>query len=224
MKNISFEINPGQKVALVGPSGAGKTTITHLLLRFIREKSGQIIVGDNNLNGIKTEAWRSQISWVPQNPYLFHASIAENIRLGKLSASDSEVIGAANMANLDDFIATLPQGYDTIVGERGARISGGQAQRVALARAFLKNAPFIILDEPTSNLDPKVESAIQKAIERLTESATVLVIAHRLSTIQGADKILVITEGQIQESGTHRTLVKQNGLYSRMISVDRGEA
>ncbi len=216
LRSISFEIPPGQATALVGPSGAGKSTIANLLLRFIQPDNGKILIEDQNLNEIDPQRWREQIAWVSQKPYLFHRSIAENIRLAKLAAPFERVVEAARLANIHEFIETLPQGYDTPVGEQGARLSGGQAQRIALARAFLKDAPFLILDEPTANLDPGVEAFIRQAMERLMAGRTVLLIAHRLNTVTRAHQIIVLSGGEIRESGTHQGLLQAGGLYRRM--------
>jgi thiol reductant ABC exporter CydD subunit len=223
LNNVSFNIGPGQKVALVGPSGAGKSTIAHLLLRFIEPEQGAITANDLPLSEIDLTAWRRQLAWVPQQPYLFNASIADNIRLTRPEASKEAIIQAACWAYAHTFIETLPQGYDTIISERGARLSGGQAQRLALARAFLKDAPFLIFDEATANLDPEYETQIQAAMERLMQGRTALIIAHRLNTVYKADKILVIAQGQIVESGTHAVLLQQKGLYHRLVTAYGGQ-
>jgi len=223
LNGISFAISAGEKVAVVGPSGAGKSTIAHLFLRFIDPTQGAITVSGLPLAEIDLAAWRAQLAWVPQSPYLFHGSIADNIRLARPEAELEEVIQAAYQARADNFIAALPQGYDTIIGERGARLSGGQAQRVALARAFLKDAPYLILDEATANLDPELEIQIQAAIEQLTHGRSTLIIAHRLSTIRTADKILVLNHGQIVETGTHDSLLHQRGLYRQLVAAYQGE-
>ncbi|MEJ2557158.1 MAG: thiol reductant ABC exporter subunit CydD [Anaerolineae bacterium] len=223
LNGLSLQIAPGQKVALVGPSGAGKSTVAHLLLRFIQPDRGAITVDGIRLQELPLSAWRAQVAWAPQNPYLFHATVIENIRLARPEASLDEVIWAARQAHAHSFIQALPQGYDTPIGERGARLSGGQAQRIALARAFLKDAPLLILDEPTSNLDPEHETLLQEAMERLMQGRTILIIAHRLSTVYRADRIWVMAGGQVVEAGTHATLLQQDGLYRRLVTAYSAE-
>ena len=218
LKGISFSIPQGQLTALVGASGAGKSTIASLLLRFIEPTAGQILIDGMNLNNIPAEIWRSQIAWIPQNPYLFHDSLAANLRLAKPDASEAELVQACEQAGLIDFVLTLPQGFDSLVGERGVSISGGQAQRLALARAFLKNSTFLLLDEPTSNLDPGLEAELRRSVQQLSKGKTALVIAHRLSTVYQADQILVMSNGQVVETGKHAALLAQNGLYTTMVS------
>jgi len=222
LNGVSFEILPGQKVALIGPSGAGKTTISNLLLRFIHPDSGTILIDGDNLSTLDPERWREQIGWVSQKPYLFHQSIAENICLANPDAPLAKIIEAAKQANIHDFIESLSEGYDTVVGEQGARLSGGQAQRIALTRAFLKDAPFLILDEPTANLDPQVEAQIRQSIKKLMAGRTVLLIAHRLNTVLDADQIIVMSEGKIREQGTHQSLIQNGGLYRRLIRAYEG--
>jgi len=224
LKESSLEIKGGQRVAIVGPSGAGKTTLSFLLLRFVEPQGGTIHLNERPYSSIDPDELRSHIAWVPQRPYLFNMSIAENIRLANVNASDSEIIRAAQKANIHDFIKNLPQEYDTVVGERGARLSGGQAQRIALARAFLKDASLIILDEPTSNLDPEIERQIQLSIDELVKNKTVITIAHRLRTVMGADQIFVLDHGRIVEAGTHAVLLQQNGFYCRLLSHYGGAA
>src|ERR1700752_388065 len=176
LNGINLQINAGQQIALVGSSGAGKTTLANLLLRFIEPISGKISVNDKHLSDISIDSWREQIAWVPQTPYLFNDTISANIRLGKAGAADEEIIEADKAAYLHEFIETLPEKYETIIGENGARLSGGQAQRLALARAFLKDAPLLILDEPTSSLDPETESLLEASTRRLMERRTVITI------------------------------------------------
>ena len=224
LEDINFTIPSGQHIALVGPSGAGKTTIVNLLLGFGQPASGEIT--SNHYSPISKDREASlsdqlltSIAWVPQKPYLFHDSIAANIRLGKPNATDEEMIEAARAAHLYEFIETLPEKYETVIGEGGARLSGGQAQRLALARAFLKNAPVLILDEPTSSLDPEIESLLEESTRRLMQGRTVITIAHRLNTVFRADKIIVLKDGRIIESGTHRELLDQRGAYSSMVKA-----
>ena len=218
LDDITFEIHPGQHIALVGPSGAGKSTIAHLLMRFLPPTSGRILIGEHPLDTIPPPIWRQHIAWMPQQPYLFNSSIADNIRLGRPDADMDEIIRAARQAFAHEFIQALPQGYATPVGERGARLSGGQAQRIALARAFLRNAPLVILDEPTAHLDPDTEEQIQQAIQALIAGRTALIIAHRLHTIRAAHRILVMEQGRIVEAGSHtQLLTNPHGAYHRLL-------
>jgi ATP-binding cassette subfamily C protein CydD len=224
LQNVSFEIQVGQKTALVGPSGAGKSTIAHLLLRFISQDSGTISVNGIALDEIASQEWRKQIAWVPQHPYLLHATAADNIRLGCPQATMDKVMEAAKFAHAHEFIRALPQQYETMIGERGSRLSGGEAQRISLARAFLKDAPLLILDEATSFLDPTNEAQVLDAIARLMQKRTVLILAHRLSTVSDADQIVVVEKGHVVEIGTHRTLLRHSGLYRQLIhAYERGK-
>ncbi len=217
LHGVSFEIPAGKTTALVGPSGAGKSTVAALLLGFIHPSKGEIIFGQPSpVNG-----HLSQIAWVSQSPYLFHDTVAANIRLARPDATDEDVITAAQAAHADEFIRELPQGYDTLIGERGARLSGGQAQRLALARAFLKDAPLLILDEPTAHLDPLTEELLQDSIQRLMVGRTVLVIAHRLNTVRRADQIIVLDGGRVVQQGTHTELAGQEGLYKNLVEGDK---
>jgi ABC-type multidrug transport system fused ATPase/permease subunit len=216
LKDISFVAEPGQTVAIVGPTGAGKTTLISLLPRFYDPQEGSLLLDGYHISHLTLESLRQQFSIVLQEPLLFSTSIAENIRYGRLEATHDEVIRAARAANAHDFIERLPDGYDTAVGERGGRLSGGERQRIAVARAFLKDAPILILDEPTSSVDSKTELAILDALDRLILGRTSFLIAHRLSTVRHADLILVLDHGRIVERGTHEELVAREGLYRQM--------
>jgi ATP-binding cassette subfamily C protein CydD len=219
LNGLSFQIEPGHKVALVGPSGAGKSTVAQLLLRFVEPDRGAITVVGMPLRDWPAPAWRAQVAWVPQRPYLFHTTVAENIRLARPDAGLDAVVWAAEQAQADAFIRALPQGYNTLIGERGARLSGGQAQRIALARAFLKDAPLLILDEATSNLDPAIEAALQEAVGRLLPGRTALIITHRLSTAYQADQVVVLADGRAAEIGSHAALMQQDSLYRRLVTA-----
>lgn len=223
LNGITFAVEAGQRVALVGPSGAGKSTVAQLLLRFLAPGSGRITVNGIDLCAFPPGEWRRQVAWVPQSPYLFADTVAGNIRLARPDAPLADVIRAAEQAHLDRFVATLPDGYDTPIGERGARLSGGQAQRIALARAFLKDAPLLILDEATANLDPATETLIQNAMRTLVQGRTTLIIAHRLRTVQSADRILVLDAGRVVQAGAHADLIAQPGLYRDLIRAHDAE-
>ena len=216
LKNLSFVVNPGHKVAIVGPTGAGKSTISKLLFRFYDPSSGVISIDNQNIKDVTQSSLRSNIGVVPQDTVLFNDTIKYNIAYSKPGASIEEINNAAKLSSIDRFIANLEIGYDTIVGERGLKLSGGEKQRVAIARALLKNPKIFIFDEATSALDSKTEKSIEKSLKKLSNKNTTLVIAHRLSTIIDADKIIVLENGIIAEQGSHKELIKKNGLYAEM--------
>lgn len=215
LSDVSFSIPAGRSIALVGPSGGGKTTICSLLPRFYELTGGKITIDGEDIKDFTLESLRKNIGIVQQDVYLFCGTVRENIAYGKPDASDEEIIEAAKNANIHDFIMSLPDGYDTFVGERGTRLSGGQKQRISIARVFLKNPPILILDEATSALDNESERHIQKSLEELSKNRTTITIAHRLSTIRGADEIIVITEDGIAERGSHDELMKIDGIYAK---------
>jgi thiol reductant ABC exporter CydD subunit len=226
LEGVSFRVDPGETVALVGGSGSGKTTVAYLLLGFLAPDRGRILLqsaGDSqavqSLVDLPLAAWRQQVAWVPQEPYLFHGTVAQNLRLARPGATMDEVVWAARQAHAHSFVEALPQGYSTLVGERGARLSGGQVQRLALARAFLKDAPWLLLDEATANLDPEVEALVHGALGRLLRGRTALLIAHRLTTVYRADRILVLDGGRLVEEGTHTELLHRGGVYRRLVSA-----
>jgi len=222
LQDISFAVKPGERVAIVGPTGAGKTTLISLVKRFHDVKAGAVFVDGVDVRKFKIKSLRDQISVVLQNPELFSGPIADNIRYGKLEATSAEIEEAAKAANAHDFISKLPKAYNTEVGEGGAQLSVGERQRICVARAFLKDAPILILDEPTSSIDSKTELVILDALDRLSEGRTTFVIAHRLSTIRHADLILVLDQGRLVERGTHEELLKCNGLYRQLYDVQMG--
>lgn len=219
IKDVSFEVEPGQTIAIVGPTGAGKTTLISLLPRFYDPSRGRILLDGVDLKDLTLASLRRQLSLVLQEPLLFSGTVAENIRYGKLESSDIEIVEAARAANAHDFIMRLPKQYETELGERGAKLSGGERQRLCVARAFLKNAPILILDEPTSAIDSRTEAVILEALDRLMAGRTSFMIAHRLSTIHHADRILVLDRGRLIESGTHDELLLHNGLYRHLHDI-----
>src|SRR5438105_6123495 len=216
LKDIAFRIEPGQLAALVGPTGAGKTTVTSLLPRFYDPQLGAVRLDGHDVRDLTLESLGRQIGMVFQDTFLFHATIRENLLYAKPEASETEMVAAARAAYIHDFIESLPEGYDTVVGERGHRLSGGEKQRVAIARVILKDPRVLILDEATSNLDSESEHLIQVALRPLFKGRTSLVIAHRLSTILAADVILVLDHGEVVEQGRHADLLERGGLYARL--------
>lgn len=219
LADISFRAEPGEVVALVGPTGAGKTTIAALIARLYEPESGTVRIDARDIRDFAQKSLREQISFVLQENILFRASIRENISFGKPQAALSEIKNAAELADAHEFISKLPNGYDTVVGERGDTLSGGQRQRIAIARAIIRNAPILIMDEPSSGLDALSEKAVFDALWRLIRGKTAVVIAHRLSTIQRADTILVIDQGRIVERGTHEQLLERRGLYTKLYQL-----
>ena len=219
LSQVSIHIPAGKSVALVGPSGGGKTTICSLLPRFYDVTAGKVTIDGKDVRDLTLKSLRNQIGMVQQDVYLFDGTIRENIAYGKPDATDEEIKEAARRANMDDFIMQLPKQYDTYVGEKGTRLSGGQKQRISIARVFLKNPPILILDEATSALDNESERYIQKSLEELAKNRTTITIAHRLSTIKRSDEIIVITEDGIAERGTHETLLAKNGIYARYYNL-----
>ena len=219
LKHLSFDIKVGEYVALVGPSGVGKTTLCSLIPRFYEVSKGQILLDGINISGITMRSLRKNIGIVQQDVYLFAGTVLENIRYGKLDASEDEIIAAAKKANAHDFIMALPKGYATDIGQRGVKLSGGQKQRLSVARVFLKDPPIIIFDEATSSLDNESERAVQDSLENLTANRTTLVIAHRLSTVRDAQRILVLTDNGIEEEGTHDELIALNGTYAKLYNM-----
>jgi ATP-binding cassette, subfamily B, bacterial len=221
-QGFSMAIRPGERVALVGPTGSGKSTFVKLLQRLYDVQGGRILIDGQDIAQVRQVDLRRAIAVVPQDPALFHRSIAENIGYARPDATPEEVALAAKRARAHDFIAALPKGYETLVGERGVKLSGGERQRVAIARAFLADAPILVLDEATSSLDVETEVQVQAATEELMAGRTTIVIAHRLSTIRGADRILVFDGGRIVEEGRHGELVAKGGAYARLHAVTQG--
>ena len=213
---VSLAVKPGETVAFVGPSGAGKTTVMQMIQRFYDPQEGAIKLDGVDLREMQREDFRSQIAVVPQDPVIFSGSARDNIRFGRPEASDAEVEAAAKAAAAHEFIEALSEGYDTKLGERGVMLSGGQKQRVAIARAILRDAPVLLLDEATSALDAESERAVQEAVEHLSKNRTTLIVAHRLATVKKADRIVVMQDGAVVAEGTHDALVAENGLYARL--------
>jgi len=216
LKGISFTLSPGEKIALVGHTGSGKSTLIKLLMRFYDADTGEILMDGHPIRRLNLSYLREQIGLVSQEPFLFNGTVAENIRYGNLEANGEEVERAARAANAIDFIDRLPEGYDTLIGERGVKLSGGERHRLAIARVFLKNPPIVILDEATASVDTETESKIKEALNTLMACRTTLIIAHRLSTLEGADRVLVLKEGELVESGTHESLIGRDSIYASL--------
>jgi ATP-binding cassette subfamily B protein len=223
LQGVSFKVGAGEVVGIVGPTGAGKSTLVSMLPRFLDPSEGAVLLDGHDLRTLTVASVRDQISLVQQEPLLFPRSIADNIRYGRLDATDEEVVDAARGANAHEFISALPMGYATTLGERGAKISGGERQRITIARAFLKDAPVLILDEPTSSVDSRTEAVILEALERLMEGRTTFIVAHRLSTLRHADRIVVINGGELIEEGTHASLMATDGLYATLHALQGGQ-
>jgi len=222
LDRVSLSIASGQTLALVGASGSGKSTLAQMLLRFLQPDGGEILVNGIPLSALPVDAWRAQVAWVPQQPYLFHGSLADNLRIACQTATLDQMRAAAAQAHLLDWIESLPQGLDTLVGEGGSLLSGGQAQRLALARAFLRDAPLLVLDEPTAHLDVAQEQLLQESTRRLCRGRTVVVIAHRLSTVSQVDQVVVMEAGRVIETGAPGDLLAQDGAYARLMSAYAG--
>jgi subfamily B ATP-binding cassette protein MsbA len=219
LSNLSFDAAPGELVALVGPTGAGKTTVINLLHRFYDPTEGRVTVDGHDLKDVTVESWYRQVALVPQETILFGGTILDNIRYGDPRADESAVEEASAAAHAHEFIISLPDGYRTVVGEKGINLSGGQRQRIAIARAILKSPRILLLDEATSSLDTESERLVQDALERLMKGRTTFVVAHRLSTIQRADRILVLDKGRLVEEGTHAQLMERQGLYHYLYTI-----
>ena len=218
LHDVSFTLRKGERLGVVGPSGAGKSTLVWLMLRLYDPQQGRVLLGGHDLRELPLDVLREHVSVVTQDTYLFQGTVAENLRLGRPDASREDLEKAAVAANAHEFITALPNGYDSEIGERGVRLSGGERQRIAIARALLKSAPILLLDEALSNVDAENESVIQEALDRLMEGRTTLVIAHRLSSVVGADRIIVLDQGRVMESGTHAELAASGGIYSRLMA------
>ncbi|MEE1025507.1 MAG: ATP-binding cassette domain-containing protein, partial [Acutalibacteraceae bacterium] len=223
ISKLDLSVKAGESIALVGPSGGGKTTLCSLIPRFYDTTTGKITIDGTDIKSVTIKSLRENIGTVAQDVYLFSGSIKENIAYGKPDATDDEIIAAAKLSGADEFIKELPDGYDSYVGERGIMLSGGQKQRISIARVFLKNPPILILDEATSALDNESEKLVQKSLERLAKGRTTFTIAHRLTTIKNADRILVLTDKGIEESGSHKELMEKGGIYSEFYKLYSAE-
>jgi ABC-type multidrug transport system fused ATPase/permease subunit len=222
LEDINFKLSPGETLGIAGPTGEGKTTMIKLLLRLYDVTNGQIHISGVDLRNWDLKALRRKIALVSQDTYLFHGNIRENIAYGREDASEAEILAASQQAQLHDFVQSLPDGYDTIIGERGIKLSGGQRQRLSIARAIIKDAPILILDEATSSVDSETERAIQENLDKLVEGRTAIIIAHRLSTLRNADRILVLRDGRVAEAGRHGELVEEGGVYAELWRVQVG--
>jgi ABC-type multidrug transport system fused ATPase/permease subunit len=222
LRDFNLKIKPGERVGIVGLSGAGKTTLVNLLMRFYDPNSGAVLIDNQDIAKVSQDSLRENISYIPQEPTMFNRTIRENIEYGRPGATLKEIKEAATEASADEFIKTTDKKYDSIVGDRGIKLSGGQRQRIAIARAFLKNAPILILDEATSALDSETEIAIQKSFDKLSANHTTLVVAHRLSTLRNMDRIIVLDQGRVIESGTHNSLLRKKGLYAKLWKMQSG--
>ena len=219
LDGFTLDLPAGETVAVVGPTGAGKTTAAHLLLRFLEPDGGRVLVDDVPLAALTPEEWRLRVAWVPQHPRLFHGTVRENLLLGRKDASDADIDRSLELACLQDLVRALPRGLDTPVGEGGERLSGGEAQRLALARAWLKDAPVLVLDEPTAQLDLATEAAVVEAIERLRRERTVLLVAHRLTTVAAADRVALVSAGRVIEEGAPGALAVSGRVYPRLLAA-----
>src|SRR6185436_11737808 len=218
-EGLSFAVAAGERIGIVGPSGAGKSTVARLLLRLHDPQSGRVLVGGRDIRSLRLAELRQVIAVVSQDTYLFHGTVEDNLRMGKPGATAAELEDAARAANAHEFIARLPQGYQTVVGERGVRLSGGQRQRIAIARALLRDAPILVLDEALSAVDAESEAVIQEALDRLMQGRTTLIFAHRLSSVIGADRIFALDDGRVAETGTHTELMARRGAYHRLMAA-----